>query len=88
MEDEAEAEGGEAEEGAVVDAPAVFADGAGGTYSMSPPPESGDDGGEGAAGANEGEKGADEEAAGEAEAAAAADAAAAAAPAATAAAGP
>ena len=84
VEDEAEAEGGEPEEGDVVDAPSVLADGAPGAYSLSPPPESGDDCGEGAAGADEGEKGADEEAAGEAAGAAAA----AAVPAAAAAAGP
>ena len=43
VEDEAEAEGGEHEEGAVVEAPAVLADGAPGAYSMSPPTESGDE---------------------------------------------
>ena len=35
VEDEADAEGGEPEEGAVVAAPAVFADGAAGAYAMS-----------------------------------------------------
>ena len=83
VEEEADAEGAEAEEGAVVEAPAVVANGANGALTMSPAPDSADEGGEGEVGADEGEKGADEEAAGEAEAAAAA-----AAPAAAAAAGP
>ena len=76
-EEEDEAEGAEPKEGYVA-APLVLANGANGAFSlaMSPPPESGDDGGEGA---DEGEKGAEEETAGEAEAAAAADATAAAA---------
>ena len=34
---------GEPEEGSVVEAPAVLANGAPGAYSMSPPPESGDE---------------------------------------------
>ena len=96
MEDEAEGEGSEPEEGAVVEAPAVFADGAPGAYSMSPLPESGDEGGEGA-GIRDGdvlmagEKEADNVAAvveGEARLAAAAAAAAGAAAAPAAAAGP
>ena len=88
MEEEADAEGAEAEEGAMVEAPAVFANGASGAFTMCPAHDSADEGGKGEEGADEGEKGADEEAASEAEAAAAADAAAAAAPAAAAAAGP
>ena len=88
VEDEAEAEGAEAEEGAMVEAPPVLANGASGAFAMSPEPDSGDDSGEGEEGADEGEKGAEEEATGEAEAAAAADPAAAAVPAAAAAAGP
>ena len=43
MEDEAEAEGGEPEEGAVVEAPAVLTDGTTGAYSMSQPPVSEDE---------------------------------------------
>ena len=78
---------GEPEEGAVVEAPAVFAEGAPGAYSMSPAPESGDEeSGEGAGIRDEdvllgGEKEADNVAAvaeGEARLAAAAGAAAAA----------
>jgi hypothetical protein len=96
VEDEAEGEGGEPEVGDVVAAPAVLADGASGGYAMSPPTESGDEGGEGAGihdgdALLEGETAADNVAAvaeGEARLAAAANAAAGAAAAPAAAAGP
>ena len=51
-EEEDEAEGAEAEEGAVVEAPPVLANGASGAFTMSPAPESGDEGGEGEEGAD------------------------------------
>ena len=87
-EEEDEAEGAEAEDGDVVEAPPVLANGASGAFTMSPSPGSEDDGGGGEAGAEERENGTEEEAAGEAGAAAAADPAAAAVPAAAAASGP